>query len=206
MLKRSHLSLFSLLVVCCWLLFGCAINSQPSATLYDLGPVSSAQTNKVFPPDMPLLVISRVNAPSWLRNTMMYYRQAQVNDQQTLFYTLSRWSMPPPELFRDHLESRIVAAGGVIEGTRANKAGQLRLIVHIEDFSQYFQDDSTSEGRIALRVSIFGKDRLVAQKSFFHKVPAPSPDAPGGVQALSVAADEVITEILHWIVENRQAG
>ena len=82
----------------------------------------------------------------------------------------------------------------------------MRLIVNIEDFSQYFTDDSHSEGRIALRVSVLGKDGLVAQKSFLHAVAASTPDAPGGAKALSVATDEVIAEILLWIVENYKKG
>ncbi|MDL2284573.1 PqiC family protein [Oxalobacter sp. OttesenSCG-928-P03] len=182
------------------------MNSQPPATLYDLGPPSSMPAEKALPPDMPTLVVFRVNSPDWLGNTMMYYRLTHVNEQQTRFYTLSRWNMPPPKLFRDRLKSRIVSAGGEIGGGRMPRAEQLRLVVHLEDFSQYFLDDSNSEGRVALRVSVLNKDALVAQKSFLHTVTAPTPDASGGAQALSLATDEVIAQILLWIVENYKKG
>lgn len=207
MMKRPYLFFSSLLAVCCLFLSGCALqSSQPPATLYDLGPASSMPAEKTLPEGMPTLVVFRVNAPDWLNNTQMYYRLAHVNDQQTRFYTLSRWNAQPPKLFRDRFKSRIVAAGGEIGGGRAPKADQLRLIIHVEDFSQHFLDDSNSEGRIALRVSVLGKDGLIAQKSFLHTVAAPSPDAPGGAKALSVATDEVITEVLLWIVQNYKKG
>ncbi|WAW08978.1 PqiC family protein [Oxalobacter vibrioformis] len=207
MMKPRHLFFSSLLAACCLFLSGCALqSSQPPATLYDLGPSSSMPSDRLLPDDMPTLVVFRVNASDWLNNTKMYYRLAHVNDQQTRFYTLSRWNESPPKQFRDRLKSRIVSAGGEIGGARAPRAGQLRLIVNIEDFSQYFTDDSHSEGRIALRVSVLGKDGLVAQKSFLHAVAASTPDAPGGTKALSVATDEVIAEILLWIVENYKKG
>lgn len=207
MMKPRHFFFFSLLATCCLILSGCALqSSQPQAVLYDLGPPSSMPSEKMLPDDVPRLVVFRVNSPDWLNNTQMHYRLLHVNELQTRFYTLSRWSVQPPKLFRERLKSRIVAAGGEIGGGRAQRADQLRLVVNIEDFSQYFADNSHSEGRIALRVSVLGKDGLVAQKSFLHTVAAASPDAPGGAKALSVAADEVITEILLWIVENYKRG
>lgn len=203
MMKPRHFFFSSLLAACCLILSGCALqSSQPQATLYDLGPSSSMPSEKMLPDDVPTLVVFRVNSPDWLNNTQMYYRLKHVNEQQTRFYTLSRWNVAPPKLFRDRLKSRIVAAGGEIGGGRMPRADQLRLIVNVEDFSQYFTDDSNSEGRVALRVTVLGKDGLLAQKSFLHAVAAASPDAPGGAKALSVAADEVISEILLWIVEN----
>lgn len=207
MMKRSPLFFSCLLAAFCLLLSGCALQtSQPPSTLYDLGPASSLPSEKTLPEDMPTLVVFRVNAPDWLNNTKMYYRLAHVNDQQTRFYTLSRWNAQPPKLFRDRLKSRIVAAGGEIGGGRAHKVNQLRLIVHVEDFSQYFSDDSNSEARIALRISVLDRDGLIAQKSFLQTAPASTPDAPGGAKALSVATDEVISEILRWIVQNYKKG
>jgi cholesterol transport system auxiliary component len=205
MIKRSFL-IFSALLAAGALLFGCAMTSQPPATMYGLKPMSFTSTDRTLSSDVPALAIFYVSAPDWLNNTMMYYRQMHMNEQQIRFYTLSRWSMSPPELFRERLKSRIVVAGGTIGGGKKYFPGQLRLMVHIEDFSQHFQDDLNSEGRMALRVSILGKEEVLAQKHLFIAVPAATPDAPGGAHALSTATDELITEILTFIAKSCQEG
>jgi ABC-type uncharacterized transport system auxiliary subunit len=203
MMKSRRLFFSGLLLFCSLFLSGCTLqSSQPPATLYDLGPPSSMPSDLVLQEEMPVLVVFRVNSPDWLGSTKMYYRLSHVNDQQTRFYTLSRWNSPPPKLFRDRFKSRIVSAGGEIGGERSPGVDQLRLIIHVEDFSQYFTDDSNSQARIALRVSVLGKDGLFARKSFLHTAVAPTPDASGGAKALSVATDEVIAEILRWVVDN----
>ena len=207
MMNTRHFFFSCLMAVCCLLLSGCALNtSQPPATRYDFGPVSSVPSGQIVPTDLPALVVSQVSAPDWLNSTRMYYRLAHVNEQQTLFYTLSSWNAQPSKLFRERFHSRIVAAGGETGDGVMSKANQLRLIIHLEDFSQYFLDDSDSKARIALRVSVPGRDGSVLRKSFFHQVDAPTPDAAGGAKALSVATDEVITQVLDWIVENHKKG
>ncbi|MCM1128474.1 MAG: ABC-type transport auxiliary lipoprotein family protein [Alistipes senegalensis] len=206
MIKQSRFFLLGLFAALGIFLSGCAFNSQPQAVLYDLGLPSSMPEERLLPAGMPRLLVFQVNAADWLNSSKMYYRLAQVNEQQTRFYTLSRWNTQPPKLFRERLQSRILALGGEIGSGRIADADELRLMVHIEDFSQYFHDADYSEGRIALRVSVTGKNGVFLQKSFLAAVPAPSQDAAGGVRALAAATDGVIVEILQWISGNcRQA-
>jgi cholesterol transport system auxiliary component len=40
---------------------------------------------------------------------------------------------------------------------------------------------------------------LLAQRSFIAQQPAPSPDAAGGVRALTAASDRVLSEIAQWL-------
>lgn len=207
MMKQRRLFFVSLFTALGLFLSGCAFHSQPPATLYDLGLPSSMPEERILPAGMPRLLVFQVNAADWLNNSKMYYRLGQVNAQQTRFYTLSRWNTNPPKLFRERLQSRILSLGGEIGSGRIADADELRLIVHLEDFSQYFHDANHSEGRIALRVSVTGKKGLFLQKSFLYTVPAQSPDAVGGAAALADAADGVIADMLQWIGENySQAG
>ena len=205
MMKKSRFSFLALLFSGVLLMAGCAMTSQPPATLYDLGPLSSMPTERTLTPEIPPLVIFRVQSPEWLNNSMMYYRLGHVNEQQTRFYTQSRWNMSPPKLFRERLRARIAAAGGELGGERSRDREQLRIIVHVEDFSQYFYDDSNSEARISVRATLLDRDGAVSQKVFFQAAPAKTPDAPGGAQALSVATDALITEMFYWIVEACQS-
>jgi cholesterol transport system auxiliary component len=46
-------------------------------------------------------------------------------------------------------------------------------------------------------------ERLLAQRSFFVRRPAPTPDAPGGVRALAAAADAAAEEIAQWLAQVR---
>ncbi len=191
----------------CLLFFGgCVFNSQPAALSYDLGPTSSMPAEKIFASSIPPIIVSQVDAPAWLNNNKMYYRLAQVNAQQTRFYTRTLWNMPPPKLFREYFKSRIVSAGGEIGGKKVTTTNSLRIFIYIEDFSQYFYSDENSEGRIALRASILGKDGLLTQKSFYRAIKAPTPDAAGGVEALATGTQEIITELLYWIEKNYPKG
>ncbi len=201
-MKQHHF--FSGLLIAISLLFfgGCAFNSQPSALQYDLGPTSSIKTKQILSSDVPAIMVSQVDAPAWLNNNKMYYRLAQVNEQQTRFYTRTLWNMPPAKLFREYLKSHIVSSGGEIGGKKISTANTIQLFIYIEDFSQYFYTDENSEGRIALRASILNQDGVLTQKSFYKAIKAPTPDAAGGVQALATGTNEVIIEILHWIEKN----
>ncbi|MDR0933569.1 MAG: ABC-type transport auxiliary lipoprotein family protein [Burkholderiaceae bacterium] len=201
MKRQRRFFLASLLTASLLLLAGCSMNSQPPATLYDLGPPESIPADTILPPGTPALAVARVRSPDWLNNTKMYYRLAHINPQQTRFYTLSRWNMPPASLLHDHMKSRIIAAGGEIGGSRAHSDRQLQLVLYLEDFSQFFHDDTHSEGRVVLRVSVLNKDGLLAQKRFSRAIIAATPDAPGGARSLAVATDDLMTEILRWITE-----
>lgn len=207
MMKPSRFFFASLFAALGMLFSGCAFHSQPPATLYDLGLPSSMPENRILPAGMPRLLVFQVNAADWLNSSKMYYRLGQVNAQQTRFYTLSRWNTQPAKLFRERLQSRILSSGGEIGSGRVADADELRLIVHLEDFSQYFHDADHSEGRVALRILVTGKKGVFLQKSFLYTVPAQSQDAAGGAAALADATDGVIADMLQWIGENYpQAG
>ena len=201
-MKQHHFLSGLLIAISLLFLGGCAFNSQPAAIQYDLGPTTSMPAERIFSSNMPPIIVSQVDAPAWLNNNKMYYRLSQVNDQQTRFYTRTLWNMPPAKLFREYLKSLIVSSSGEIGGQKISTTNALRLFIYIEDFSQYFYSDESSEGRIALRASLLGKDNLLIQKSFYRAIPAPTPDAAGGVKALATGANEIMTEILYWVKEN----
>ena len=207
MMKQHRFFFFSFLAAFCLLFSGCAFNSQPAAVLYDLGPAPFEAETHALPAEMPRLLVSQVNAADWLNSSKMYYRLAQVNDQQTWFYTLSRWNTRPSKLFSERFQSALLASGSEVENGMA-APDAWRVTVHIEDFSQYFYDASKSEGRIVLRVSVAGKNGRLLQKRFLRAEPAMSPDAAGGAAALAAATDGIIADILQWVGENcrRQAG
>lgn len=201
-MMKQHRFFFSFFAALCLLFSGCAFNSQPAAMLYDLGPASFEAKEYVLPNEMPRLLVSQVNAADWLNSSKMYYRLAQVNDQQTRFYTLSRWNTRPSKLFSERFQSAALASGSEVGNGGMAVPDEWRVTVHIEDFSQYFYDEAKSEGRIALRVSVAAKGGSLLQKRFLRAEPAMSPDAAGGAAALAAATDGIIADILQWVGEN----
>ena len=204
MFSTSRLLLFVKLSLSSFLLAGC-FSSVPPATLYDFGP-PHLEEERLIPPGFPALDVSRVASPAWLQNTLIYYRQAHVNEQQTRFYTQSRWNMTPSELLREKIRARIYASGGALGGGRIVHADEMRLVVNIKEFSHYFLNDSVSEGRIILTVSVLQKGEVIAQRAFYASSPAATPDAQGGVRAMSEAVSIAISEMLVWLVQNRPQG
>jgi cholesterol transport system auxiliary component len=72
-----------------------------------------------------------------------------------------------------------------------------------------FESASQSNGLVRLRATVGqatgGTERLVAQRSFVVQRAASTPDAAGGVRALTSAADAVIEEIAQWLEQVEKA-
>ena len=130
---------------------------------------------------------------------MIYFRLAYANEQQPRPYASSRWAMPPAQLFGQRLKSRLAQAGGVVLAAADGAINVPLLRVEADDFTQIFSSPAQSGAHIALRASVFDGRALVAQKSFMHQAPAPSPDAAGGAKAMVAASDAVITDMMGWL-------
>lgn len=180
-------------LLCC----GCAIARPDAPALFDLGAPRPARNSG--PAQLPPLALADIVAPTWLDRPLMTYRLNYDNDQQPRSYTQSRWSMPPAELIGQRVKVRIVQAGGAVLSAADGAAGVPVLRIEADDFSQVFDAADKSEGRIALRASVFNGRMLVGQKSFIRSAPAPSADAAGGARALAAATDAVIADMLTWL-------
>jgi cholesterol transport system auxiliary component len=58
-------------------------------------------------------------------------------------------------------------------------------------------------GLVRLRATLIrgttGGDRVLGQRTFTVRRPAPSADAPGGVKALAAATDAAVADIVQWV-------
>jgi cholesterol transport system auxiliary component len=109
---------------------------------------------------------------------------------------------------REHLSQRravLNPADGVQTATPA-----LTLRLDLDEFSQIFEAPERSSALVRVRATLAqpasGSEQLVAQRSFVLQRPSPSPDAAGGVHALTAAADAVILEIDQWVQQATQAN
>lgn len=193
------------------LLAGCsAIPDKPvRATLYDFGPVASATVSTTAQPSLPALVMADIEAPGSLDGTAVLYRLGYADDHQLRPYAQSRWSAAPPQLIRQRLRQRLGQERPVLDlgesAALARESGTAPRVLRIglEEFSQLFETERQSWGLLRLRVTLIENtaagEKLLAQRNFVVRKPAPSADAPGGVRALAAATDAVAEEIAQWL-------
>jgi len=183
------------LLLCCLLLTGCASVKKPQAELFDLG-LATAATNM---PALPPMALAEVSTPEWLDSPAIFYRLAYDSARQPRAYANSRWSMPPAQLFAQRLKSRMGQAGGTLLSASDGATGIPVLHLDVDEISQVFDSPERSAGMVAMRLSVLNGRRLLGQKSFVRRMPAPSADVAGGVDAIAAASDAVIADMLQWL-------
>lgn len=192
----KNITLSALLVLS---ISGCMISkpAEPPA-IYDLGmaqarPVATAAVS------LPSLSVAHVDAPGWLDSNRMFFRLAYANEQQPRPYATSRWNMPPAQLFEQRMKSRLGQAGGMVLSASAGAMRVPVLHIEIDEFMQVFESPADSAAHVTVRAALLHNRVLIAQKTFMKKLPAPTADAQGGVQALADASDAVIADMIPWL-------
>ncbi|XPH02564.1 ABC-type transport auxiliary lipoprotein family protein [Variovorax paradoxus] len=195
------------------LLAGCsALPDKPArATLYDFGPGPAASAPAANPPTaaLPTLALAEIESNTRLDSTQILYRLGYADANELRPYGQSRWSLAPAQLLRqrlrDALAERRTVLGPEESATIARAEGKVpdTLRISLDEFSHYFESASSSAGLVRLRATLIrgttGGDRVLGQRSFTVRRPAPSADAPGGVKALAAATDAAVAEVVQWV-------
>jgi cholesterol transport system auxiliary component len=109
--------------------------------------------------------------------------------------------MPPAQLLEQRLRQALTATHPVLEPGSGLATVELRA--ELDEFDQVFSAPTASEGVVRLRVTatapLARQGRLLGQRSFVQRVPAPTPDAEGGAQALREASDALVREVAAWV-------
>ena len=88
-----------------------------------------------------------------------------------------------------------------VQLAKSRSKSDLILETYIEDFQQYFNEDSTqSHVRVVISFSILDtvSSEVVASETFSSQLDVKSLDALGGVEALNIALSEVLNESASW--------
>jgi len=195
------------------LLAGCgALPDKPArATLYDFGPGIAASATAGNPPAaaLPTLALAEIESNARLDGTQILYRLGYADANELRPYGQSRWSLPPAQLLRqrlrDALSERRTVLGPEESATIARTEGRVpdTLRISLDEFSHYFESAGSSVGLVRLRATLIrgttGGDRVLGQRTFTVRRPAPSADAPGGVKALAAATDAAVADIVQWV-------
>jgi cholesterol transport system auxiliary component len=180
-------------------------------TLYDFGPGTANAPPPA--PTQPAIVLEDVQAPASLESSGLLYRLAYADEHQLHPYARARWSAPPARLVRQRLREQLGRDRAVLDPSEsaslARVAGTMPHVLHIEleEFSQAFDSPTQSWGVLRLRATLTantpGGERLVGQRVFIQRQPAPTADASGGVRALTAATDAAAQAIAQWLSQQR---
>ena len=196
------------LLVSCLLLGACTVlpDKPQRAVVYDFGPGARATPGAPAVTQPPPILLGEVEAGRALDSTALLYRLAYADAQLLQPYALARWSMPPAQLLRQRLREVLGQQQTVLrdgDGLRPGGHPARHLQLELHEFSQVFDAPGTSVGlvRVLATVASPGVDGppMLAQRSFIAQQPAPSPDAAGGVRALTAASDVVLSDIAQWL-------
>ena len=105
----------------------------------------------------------------------------------------------PQARVRTRLRDALAARGPVLGP--ADGATPWLLKVELDEFSQQFDAPASSSGAVRLHASLFNANKLVAQRTVQARAPSPSPDAAGGVSAITAATDDAVAQLVVWVTE-----
>ena len=183
----------------------------PDVPAAAIGPGTNAAGAAAPTPALPPIVLPEIDANARLDGTQLLYRLGYADANELRPYGQSRWSLPPAQLLRQRLRDALAQRRTVLDPQEAatlarNSGGQAptdTLRVSLEEFSHYFDTPTSSVGLVRLRATLVraasGGDRVLGQRVFTVRRPAPSADAAGGVKALAAASDAVVGEAVRWV-------
>jgi cholesterol transport system auxiliary component len=195
--KNSLLSRASgTLTACAAVLLAACSTPQPPTpkSVFDFGPSLSATASTASPTRTIALALPETEAGAGLDSPALLYRLQYADAQQLRPYAQARWSVPPAQLVRARLRDALLAHGAVLSGEGA--AWVLRT--ELDEFSQLFDQPSSSQGIVRLRASLFQGNQLIAQTTVLARAAAPTQDAAGGVRALTAATDDAVRQLSAW--------
>lgn len=194
-------------------LAGCATPDKPvRPTLYDFGAGATA-VQAAGQQVQPTLVLADIQSSGSLDGLAVLYRLAYADENVLRPYAHARWSAPPAQLLRQRLRQQLARDRAVLDPgesaalARNDGVSPRVLRIDLEEFSHFFESQARSWGLLRLRATLtdntLAGEKLLAQRSFVIRRPAPTSDAPGGVRGLAAAADAAADEIAQWLAQAR---
>lgn len=164
--------------------------------IYDLGPAPVARVSKRLTP-----VALEVRAPLWFDTMGIDYRLLYIDGAQLREYARARWVGPPAQLLQQRLGQQLAYA------TAGQSQSRCLIRLEITEFGQHFVRTDLSYGIVQGRAILLDRARRpLAELPIDLKELAPSPDARGGVAALTTATNRLVDELSSWEGRMSAAG
>jgi cholesterol transport system auxiliary component len=197
--KIIFLGLFSLLI-------GCMGTNNPPADIYTISPEWSNKSLQFEGEKKSSLIIklSPIRAAQEFIGNEIIYTDSLYSRNG---YAYSRWNDAPVKLLQTLFQINIEKSNlfkAIIPSASVSKA-DLLLESSLLDFSHHINDDGASEGVIRVRFYLIDNTikTVIATKQFVSRVPAPTKNARGAVEALNTAATFVARDLVTWLAESR---
>ena len=179
-------------VAAVFLLVGCLSAPQRTApSVYDFG----APAQRIAAAGGWANVALDVHAPPWLDAPGIVYRLAYEDPLRWRNYADNRWADSPVRLLGQQLRQQL----GVMAMNGTAAAGCL-LRVELQSFTQVFTAPQQSHGLLqAAVVLVDARRQVLAEQTFVVEKEAATPDARGGVQALSGTGAMFGQQLAGWL-------
>ena len=180
---------------------GCLSTTIPPRSEYRINPDIKAKVVDVGGcKDKSLKVAQAFSSSSLLSQNMNY----ALGDSAQYIYSASLWSTAPSRAVTSEFltlirDSKLFKS---VQISKSRSRNDFILELSIEDFMQYFNEDSShSYSNVVVSLSLINTrtNTVVASETFMSKVDAPSLDASGGVEGLNKALAEVLGQSNVWL-------
>jgi cholesterol transport system auxiliary component len=123
-------------------------------------------------------------------------------------YLYSRWSDTPNRLIARYLQNYLNYTHtykAVIDENSLAKPDYI-LESNLEDFYQLFENEKNAYGILKMHFFLIDaqNEKIIDTFSVNLKIPSPSPDAKGGVEALHTATRRSAETLLQWLQNSRK--
>lgn len=181
------------------LIIGCSTPLTPPINEYTILPSEHLQKEKAPLSPHTLSIASSKTLPSLSSKSLYYLREGGESGA----YLYSRWSDTPAVLIQRSLTASLQEKGvftSLLPQTSAVHANWV-LESELSAFYHRFPKNSKSEGVIDItyRLVDTSTKRSMGSKRFVITVAAPTDNATGGVNALTLATEELCTQVTTWI-------
>ncbi len=188
-------------------LSACSIGPKTNTAIitYDFGlPISQQDAaTKTSSTSVKNILVADVRSTHGLNNTMIKYRLAFNNPSRSYSYANNRWVAPPSQLLTQQLSHKIVTSTDY-QVIKESSTARSDYVLHLEldEFTQVFETLDNSHAYINMRASLIERKShvLVGQQTFNTQQYAPTADAAGAVSALIDGSNQLINEIVDWLI------
>lgn len=197
MLSRTYI-----LIVFFTLIFsGCITTKVPPKSEYRintsmLAEKSDAQKCK----DKSIKIAQAFSTSTLMSNQMMY----AIGDSKQSVYSQSLWAQTPNSVISAKFVKLIreTELFKNVQISKSRSSNDFLLEINIEDFMQYFNEESTSSyASISLSVTAIDmkSNSVIATNTFTSKVAIDTLDAEGGVEGLSKSLNNILHDTDIWM-------
>lgn len=176
---------------------GCFTKQMPSIQTYSLNYDANVQSVKTIAKSLKVYEPKMFN---YLNNSGIVYVENQIEYQH---YALNKWSERPSKMIQNLIVQHLnnIQAFSFVATNNIEVHTDLKLISEIDDFTQYFKDDS-SFVKLQIRVYLSNQNNQTVFKYFTYEQPCPTNDAKGAVIALNSAVNTFAQDLFTWLNNN----